>query len=478
MANKTVVKQLHVKGMTCGACEMRIEKKLRDIDGVAEVKADSASGRVSVTYDESKVDINQIKQAITAIDYEVSDTIVKSTAHPNEKVNYPQIAVIAIIVFAASMLINRLGGFGFFNYFPEATEGMSYAAIFVIGLFTSVHCVGMCGGICLSQCVAPGRENGSGSETKTDRIRPSLLYNMGRVISYTAVGAIVGALGSVISFNGFMRGAVALLAGIIMIVMGLNMLNIFPWLKRFRFGLPKSLTNGLQGKSNRPLYIGLLNGLMPCGPLQAMQIYALSTGSPVQGAISMFLFALGTSPLLFGFGAASSLLSKKFTAKMMTACAVLVIVLGVGMFNTGLSMSGFLGIGTETANAADFQPVIEDGYQIVTIEVSRRAYAPITVVKDIPVKFNLHAEAENINGCNNAIIIPEYGIQKALQPGDNIVEFTPTEAGIIPYSCWMNMIKSSITIVEDINDLGAAKQNARILELTPIGGGGCCGGGN
>ncbi len=440
MPQSDVSKQLVVKGMTCSGCEMKIEKKLKAINGISSAKASYIIGKVSVTYDESKVRLSQIKQTITALDYEVVENT--SNARPSEKVNYPQLAVIVIILLGAATLISRFGGFDFFNYFPEAKTGMSYAAIFVIGLLTSVHCVGMCGGICLSQCV------GAKGDGKFERMRPSFLYNLGRIISYTLVGGIVGVIGSVISFNGVMRGAVALFAGLFMIVMGLNMLNIFPWLRKFSLRMPRFLTGGIEGKSNSPLYVGLLNGLMPCGPLQAMQLYALSTGSPLQGAISMFLFALGTSFLMFGFGAASSMLSKKFTASLMMVSAVLVIILGFGMFNTGLNMSGFLAIGTKTSDTSAFEPVIVDGYQIVTIEVSPRSYAPITVKKDIPVKFNLHAEAKNLNGCNNAILIPEYGIELPLKAGDNFVEFTPTETGKIPYSCWMNMIRSSITVID------------------------------
>ena len=434
-----VLKQLTVKGMTCSGCELKIEKKLKAMDGVSKVKASYGSGRVTITYDESRTPLSKIKRTITELDYEVSTS---SDANQTEKRNYLQLVVISIILLGAFLLIRRLGGFDFFNYFPEAKAGMSYAAIFVIGLLTSVHCVGMCGGICLSQCV------GAKGNRTADRVRPSLLYNLGRVLSYTAVGGIVGTLGSVISLNGVMRGAVALFAGVFMVIMGLNMLDIFPWLRKCSLRMPKFLVGSVEGKSNSPFYVGLINGFMPCGPLQAMQLYALSTGSPVQGAISMLLFALGTTPLLFGFGAVSALLSKKFTAKLMAISAVLVMILGIGMFNTGLNMSGFLGVGTEQSDANGFKPVIVDGYQVVQIEVSPRGYAPITVKKGIPVQFNLHAESKNLNGCNDAIVIPKYNIQMPLFPGDNIVEFTPTEAGVIPYSCWMNMIRSSITVVD------------------------------
>ncbi|MFV0518204.1 MAG: sulfite exporter TauE/SafE family protein [Aminipila sp.] len=440
MPQNEISKQLAVKGMSCSGCEIRIEKTLKAINGISKVKASYNNCKVSVTYDESKVSLSQIKQAITNLDYEVDGSC--SHTNPSEKATFSQLLKIALIMFGVAMLINRFGGFNLFNYFPEAKIGMSYAVIFIIGILTSVHCIGMCGGICLSQCV------GAKGQKKLERMRPSFLYNLGRIISYTLVGGIVGAIGSVVSFNGVMRGAVALFAGIFMIIMGLNMLDMFPWLRKFSLRMPKFLIGDINGKSNSPLFIGLLNGLMPCGPLQAMQLYALSTGSPIQGAISMFLFALGTSFIMFGFGAISSILSKKFTSKLMTVSAVLVIVLGLGMFNTGLSMSGFLAIGTEKSQPVNFEAEIVDGYQIVEIEVSQRRYAPITVKKGIPVKFNLHAEAKNLNGCNNAIIIPEYGIQMPLQAGDNIVEFTPTETGTYPYGCWMNMIRSSITVTE------------------------------
>ena len=222
------------------------------------------------------------------------------------------------------MIINRFGGFSIFNAFPQAEEGMGYGMLFVIGLLTSIHCVAMCGGINLSQCVPQQAATNGG---KFAALRPSILYNLGRVISYTVVGGIVGALGSVVSFSGTAKGIVQLAAGIFMVIMGLNMLNIFPWLRKLNPRMPKIFARKIneQKSSKSPLYVGLLNGLMPCGPLQAMQLYALSTGNPFKGALSMFLFSLGTVPLMFGMGALSSILSKKFTGKMMTTSAVLVV---------------------------------------------------------------------------------------------------------------------------------------------------------
>ena len=199
---------------------------------------------------------------------------------------------------------------------------------------------------------------------------------------------------------------------------------------------------------------------MPCGPLQSMQLYALSTGSPIKGAMSMLLFSLGTVPLMFGLGAISSLLSKKFTHKMMTVSAVLVVVLGVSMFSSGMSLSGFslptMAIGNNTDGQDKNEAKVNDNIQTVTTKLSSGRYEPITVKKGIPVKWIIKAEKKDINGCNNEIYIPKYNIEKKLAVGDNIIEFTPTESGTFAYSCWMGMIRSKITVVDNMTNDNSA----------------------
>ena len=327
---------------------------------------------------------------------------------------------------------------------------MGYGMLFIIGLLTSVHCLAMCGGINLSQCIPQAAKQGQ--EGRMASLRPSLLYNIGRVISYTVVGGIVGALGSVISFSGSFKGIVQLVAGIFMVIMGLNMLNIFPWLRKFNPRMPKIFAKNINQKknSNSPLYVGLLNGLMPCGPLQAMQLYALSTGDPMKGALSMFLFSLGTVPLMFGLGVLSSILSQKFTKKVMSVGAVLVVVLGVSMFNNGLSLSGFA-FAASPFNQSSSSNVakIQDGVQIVNTTLNSGQYEAITVQAGIPVKWTITAENGSINGCNNRIYIPEYDIEKKFEIGENVIEFIPEKAGTYRYSCWMGMIRSTITVLEE-----------------------------
>jgi plastocyanin domain-containing protein len=238
--------------------------------------------------------------------------------------------------------------------------------------------------------------------------------------------------------------------------MGINMLGLFPALRRYTPRLPQFLTHKIDGqKTGRgPLVIGILNGFMPCGPLQAMQLYALSTGSPIRGGVSMFLFCLGTIPLMFALGAAGGILSgakgASFSRRAMQAGAVLVAAMGVVMFTNGLTGAGFaLPVNRAPTRTADgaFVPVIQNGVQIVNSTLLPNRYPAIIVQQGIPVRWIINAPQGSINGCNNRFIIREYGIQHTFKPGDNVIEFMPEKAGRFSYSCWMSMIRSTITVL-------------------------------
>jgi sulfite exporter TauE/SafE len=337
----------------------------------------------------------------------------------------------------------------------------------------------MCGGINLSQCVS--YKNDEGDTSRLSKLKPSLMYNMGRVVSYTVLGGIVGALGSVVSFSGTAKGIVSIASGVFMVIMGLNMLNIFPWLRKFNPRMPKIFGNKVHNNNGKhgPFFVGLLNGLMPCGPLQAMQIYALGTGSVFGGAVSMLFFSLGTLPLMFGFGAISSFLSGKFTHKMMKVSAVLVMVLGIVMLNRGLNLSGVNLSAVYASSASGNVAKIEGGAQVVTTKLESGRYTPFIVQKGIPVKWTIKAAADNLNGCNETVTIPKYGISVKLVPGDNLIEFTPDEEGNIAYTCWMGMISSNIKVVSDISKVSES-DIAQIDDSSSAAGGaggagGCCG---
>jgi hypothetical protein len=252
-----------------------------------------------------------------------------------------------------------------------------------------------------------------------------------------------------------MKGIVQIIAGVFMVILGLNMLGMFGFLRALTPRLPRFVTRlaDREKRGRGPLFVGLLNGLMPCGPLQAMQIYALSTSSPLEGALAMLFFSLGTVPLMFGLGAFGSIMSRRFAGRVMKAGAALVVLMGIVMFSNGTALSGLeVGFDGSAAPGASQSAAAEDfasgEFQEITTPLARRGYPPLTVKAGTPVRWNLYAEKGTINGCNNAIVIPEYNIEKRLQTGDNIIEFTPARAGKFRYSCWMGMIRGTITVVE------------------------------
>lgn len=446
-------KKLRIGKMTCISCQNKIEKKLRNTAGIKSAKVSYSDGTADITYDTDIISLKDITNIIQNLDYEVLSDKIVQTPDTNQAVG------IIIIIISLYILLQQFGILNLLVPSQLAQTNMSYGMLFVIGLITSVHCVAMCGGINLSQCI-PNKEDNEAIKSRFSTLRPTLLYNLGRVCSYTIVGFLVGALGMVFTFSNTMQGILKLIAGAFMIIMGINMLGLFPWLRKINPRMPQIFArkiNKEKAESNSPLLVGLLNGLMPCGPLQAMQIYALSTGSPVTGALSMFLFSLGTVPLMFGLGALGSMLGKKFTHKVMTIGAVLVVVLGLSMLSQGFSLSGIslsvLPSGSSSAAAEENSDSIkiENGVQIIESTLSSGRYPAITVQANTPVKWTINAPDGSINGCNYKLLIPEYNISYEFQTGDNVIEFTPTETGKVAYSCWMGMIRSTITVV-DAND--------------------------
>ena len=448
---------LKIEGMVCVNCENLIEDILLDNNGVNKVEVSYTKGLAKINYNENKTSINDLIRVISENGYKVidfSNEVNEDLSNKNKKSKKRDIDcankdedntfLIIIIILGVILLLKKFGVSNIFSVFPTPNENTSYSMLFIIGLFTSLHCVSMCGGINLSQCI---NYNDTIDKGTLSTIKPAFLYNLGRVISYTIFGAIVGGIGSIISFTGWMQSLIQLIASIFMIIMGLNMLNIFPRLIKLKPRMPKIFAKKFKSTNNNsPFFIGLLNGFMPCGPLQAMQIYAISTGSVTKGAISMFLFSLGTVPLMFGLGTLSSYMSKKFSNKIMKFGAILVIVLGFSMFNNALALSG-INFSQGSENDSGVRAEIQDNIQVVTTKLKGGTYEPIIVEVGKPVKWNIQVSNGSLNGCNNKIIIREYEIEKSLEMGDNIIEFTPTEAGTYTYSCWMGMLRSKIYVV-------------------------------
>jgi sulfite exporter TauE/SafE len=204
----------------------------------------------------------------------------------------------------------------------------------VLGLFSSVHCIGMCGPIALA---LPFQYKNT-----TKRVSGLFFYNFGRVVTYTLLGILFGYAGRKIFVAGWQQ-LFSLIAGI-----ALLLIIIYTWIRKrytsFQIKplekmLQKAMLYLLTQKSIFSLFtIGMLNGLLPCGMVYLALAGAIATGSVQGGAQFMFAYGLGTLPLMFAFALAGSVLSvsfrshiKKLYPAVMCMVAVLLILRGLNL---------------------------------------------------------------------------------------------------------------------------------------------------
>jgi heme/copper-type cytochrome/quinol oxidase subunit 2 len=185
---------------------------------------------------------------------------------------------------------------------------------------------------------------------------------------------------------------------------------------------------------------------------------------------------------MLGFGYITSFISRKSTHKILKASAYIVIILGLIMVNRGLSLTGTgydlntLTSGFSVAATSDSAIEMQDGKQIIRMEVNRYGWSPDKFVlkKDVPVKWII--QGKEINGCNNAIQVPSLGLKFDIKPGEQVIEFTPTKSGTIPWSCWMGMIPGVFSVQEDIgDDITGALNAVEVPKGGSCGGSGGCG---
>ena len=213
----------------------------------------------------------------------------------------------------------------------ESIDLWTIASIAFLGAFG--HCIGMCGGIVIAYSSAKIDNKWS----NLMQVFAHLAYSFGRITTYVVLGAIFGAIGGVVQFNGYATAALTIIAGIFMILAGLSLLGKLEFLTKLEHSFSQTkwyqeiFRQVLRSKSLYSFYIlGLLNGLLPCGLVYFFAVTAASTGSPLWGALVMLIFGLSTIPALFSLGFFTQLLNKSSLRKnMMNLASIIVILFGI-----------------------------------------------------------------------------------------------------------------------------------------------------
>ncbi len=465
-----VKKVFEVDGMTCNSCANLIESKLKG--KVKSVSASFAKGEVEVEFDSSKISEKRVVALIESDEFSIRKGKKGSDKNVGDRVGFWfMIGSLAVLVY---FIYKWIGGFNV--SIPGVGESSGIVILFFVGLLTGFHCISMCGGFVIGYTTKNAEKGCKG-------FKQHFVYGGAKVISYAVIGGIFGLIGGVFAFSVGLRAGIAIFAGLFMIAFALSMLGV-GFFRRLQFN-PKFLTkwaakttHDSKGFYTAPFMTGILSGLfIACGPLQALYLYAAGTGSFWIGFFSLASFSLGTLPVLIGFGSLTSVISKDATKKILKIAAILVLILGLIMLNRGLVVLGsdysFDAIVGSVVGISGSSVVIDGDVHVVKMEVDRSGWSPDSFVlkKGVPVRWEINVV--ELTGCNNEILVRDYGIDAKLEKGMNIVEFTPDEVGTVRWSCWMGMIPGTFIVTDD----GVASE-AEVVAAAPVGGscGGSCGG--
>ena len=288
--NKTYT--FHVHGMHCKACTLVIEQELSDLSYVESVQVDGHRHIVTVTGD-----FEGVPQEELAKDFSVllgSKGYTFSVEKKEVVKNWSDFKIAIPIALGFVVLFVLLQKMGIVNL-VNATN-VTYGTAFVIGIIASLStCMAVVGGLVLSMSATFAREG--------DKVKPQILFHMGRIISFFILGGVIGMAGSAFTLSTSASFVLGLIIGIVMLVLGLNLLDVFHFTKRFQPSMPKFISKHALGVSKwnhmlTPFLVGIVTFFLPCGFTQSMQIYTLSTGGFFAGGLTMLSFALGTLPAL------------------------------------------------------------------------------------------------------------------------------------------------------------------------------------
>ncbi len=489
-----------IKGMHCRSCEILIEEELLKIDGIHKVNVSEKKGIAEIFYDGEVLD-SHIEDAVCGCGYSLgkdSNSWISRNPKDYKELVKATIALIAVYFVAK--------GLGFFNIaFNSSNNLSSLPVVFLVGLTAGLStCMALVGGLVLG--VSARFSEKHPNTTALQKFTPHVIFNLGRIFFFILFGGVIGYFGSFLQLGPSSIGFLTILVGIVMLLLGLQTIAIFPRLERIKFTLPKSLykligidTQKEDEYSNKGSFLlGGMTFFLPCGFTQAMQLYAISSGSALTGALTMGIFALGTAPGLLGVGGLTSLVKGVFAKPFFKFVGLMVIALSIFNISNGLNLTGFvlpsLGALANTTvnsnlNATDPNVTMQNGVQLVKMTQNSNGYSPrsFTIKKGVPVKWLI--TSTDSNTCAASIFSSQLGIRKMLNEGENIIEFTPNENGTIRFSCSMGMYTGSFNVVDNSGvgsntnsngNLYASAQNQVPQRGGSCGasGGGCgCGGG-
>lgn len=438
--------------MHCKSCEILIEDNLKNISGVRNVSANYSKGSVEIHYGTHQPDADAIREAVKNAGYDVGFAEARPWfSHDADDYFYLITAagILGILYVIAAQT-------GLIDPGTIPSGGKSLGFVLVVGLVAGFStCMALIGGLVLG--VAARHAERHPEATAAQKFRPHLFFNLGRILGYAVLGGLIGLIGSAFQLSSGAIGWLTILAAAVMVFLGLKLIDIFPALKNKTLALPKGLARKLglgnemkEYSHKHAMLAGALTFFLPCGFTQAMQLYAVSTGSPVQGAAIMAAFALGTAPGLLGIGGLSSVMKGRGARLFYVTAGLAVIIFGAFNFNNGwaLLVPGGVSAAAPKAGAPVAAPSGE--VQVVKAEYYLNpglTPANFTVKAGQPVRMEIAVKDEDY-GCMSTIMIPGlYNTVQFLEKDTTVVmEFTPKKPGSYRIVCAMGVPHGTLVV--------------------------------
>ena len=287
---------------------------------------------------------------------------------------------------------------------------------------------------------------------------PILLFLAAKLVAYTLLGFLLGALGSVLQLNSLTRAILLIAIGIFMVGNALRMFNVHPIFRYFAFEPPKFITRYIRRRAKNgesffaPLFLGALTVLIPCGVTQAMMAVAVASGNALQGAALMFAFVLGTSPVFFVVAYLTMQLGARLEKAFMRFVAIVILVLGLVSVNNGLNLVGSplsfqnLSGALFSSPAASSQAVSSAPASTLLLSATNSGYSPKRLFAKAGEPILLNVVTDNTYSCARDFVIPALGVEKLLpQSGTVPVDIPAQVAGtVMRFSCSMGMYTGEI----------------------------------
>jgi len=290
---------------------------------------------------------------------------------------------------------------------------------------------------------------------------PILLFLSSKLVMYTLLGALFGWAGSFLTFSPVTRAVLMIAIAIFMLGNGLRMLNVHPIFRYFSIEPPKFITRYIRRTAKNgtelftPLFLGALTVFIPCGVTQAMLATALGTGSALAGAMLLFAFTLGTSPVFFIVAYLTTELGARLEKFFMRFVAVVVLVLGLVTLNGALNLLGSplsfenltrglipssSGVSAQTPSA----PIASTGG--ITLEVRSDGYFPQTLQAPAGQKVTLNLVTDQTYSCARDFVVPDLNYYQLLpETGTVSVDIPAQPAGTkMFFTCSMGMYTGQI----------------------------------